>query len=675
MTSRAPRILLVGVGRFGRVHLGEWLRLEQEGRARLTGLVVASEASRARLGRETGLPVHVGLSESVLDGVDAVDIATPTSTHADLVAACLPHVHVFVEKPLCEEPARAKGLFALAARHGRTLMVGHVYRHHPLTALLRSAAAESGELPRAVRVTFTNPADDHVPGADPFLEWIHAFDLLREIDAGPVVSCQAWREGTLAEASVATRGGGRAVLRFGWHGQEKVRRLEASFRDHRIACDFMDGALQEIRRDRIDKRFLGHEPEALRAEFINFLAALRGRAVAHPSARQVQDVLSLADRARRSAEPARTGRRAVAPSRPRVAIVGGGVFGATCALELSRTCEVVLYERHAGLLSEASYLNQWRHHSGFHYPRSIETIQEVQAAKGDFESVFEDSICRDVDAYFAVSAFGTEISRERYLSTCRANGLRFREVEPPRDILYPDRVSVCLHTDEAVIDIKRLTRMLTRRLEGARHVALRLQCEVRGARLLSDGRKRLAVRGPGGDSTEDFDCLVNATYANSNIIARWLGFPTRPLRFDLLELAVYRIPGARRFMMTLIDAPFTSLTSVGSDDLFMLSHIHHSVLARRVTPDGMPPRWGNLASNRDNLLRHGLRYMPILRDASYVESRVGVRAVEAYSEDFDGRPTVITPHGFGCWSILGGKIVTAVTNARELAAAIVRESR
>jgi hypothetical protein len=112
---------------------------------------------------------------------------------------------------------------------------------------------------------------------------------------------------------------------------------------------------------------------------------------------------------------------------------------------------------------------------------------------------------------------------------------------------------------------------------------------------------------------------------------------------------------------------------MASGDLFMLSHIHQSILASAVGPGGLPPEWADVRSNRDNLLRHGLRYLPILKDAHYVESRIGVRTVEAFSEDFDGRPTVVTPHGFGCWSVLGGKIITAVSNAREVASHIARE--
>ena len=67
------------------------------------------------------------------------------------------------------------------------------------------------------------------------------------------------------------------------------------------------------------------------------------------------------------------------------------------------------------------------------------------------------------------------------------------------------------------------------------------------------------------------------------------------------------------------------------------------------------------------MLLQSSRYLPILKQAEVMESRYATRAVSAFAEDFDARPTVIRDHGFGCWSILGGKIITCVSNAREIA--------
>lgn len=669
-TVPVPSVLLVGVGRFGGEHLKEWTALAEQGAVSIAGLVVASAQSRSRLLAQTPHPVFTSLAEGLQTRPDLVDVCAPTGAHAAIVEASLPHAHVFVEKPVATEARIAVDLFARARAEGRALLVGHIYQHHPVTKALLSEVARHG-VPSQMLLTFTNPVVSHREGEDPFFEWIHAFDLFHSVAGAPVTSLSAWRSGAVAEASLACDNGLRARLNFGWNGIEPVRRLDLVWPDRRISCDFRDGILTNATRGETRKVLLGAPTGPLAAELAHALAVCAGRSAPVPSEAHVIAVTALAERAAAAASRARPSRRGT--TRPRVAVVGGGVFGATCALELAKEYDVTLFERHAGLLTEASYLNQWRHHSGFHYPRSIETILEVQDSRAAFESVYGDVVLRDIDAYYAVSALGREISADRYLATCRACGLDFEVVEPPADIVDPARLSVCLLTDEGVIDVAALAARLLDELRASPSIDLRLGASIESGRLDADGGKVLDVRTGADARSERFDFVVNATYAQTNRIARWFGFPVRPMRFDLLEMAVYRIPAARRFMMTILDGPFTSLTSMGGDDLFMLSHIHQSILASAVGPGGLPPEWADVHSNRDNLLRHGLRYLPILKEARYVESRIGVRTVEAFSEDFDGRPTVVTPHGFGCWSVLGGKIITAVSNAREVASHIARE--
>lgn len=64
--------------------------------------------------------------------LDAVAIATPAATHGRLtMAAIRAGKHVFVEKPLCLDLAEAETIRALAAEHGRRVMVGHLLLYHP----------------------------------------------------------------------------------------------------------------------------------------------------------------------------------------------------------------------------------------------------------------------------------------------------------------------------------------------------------------------------------------------------------------------------------------------------------------------------------------------------------------------------------------------------------------
>lgn len=671
---RAPRpraVLLVGAGRFGREHLATWLDLQRQGRVRLAGVVLRTQASADALAAaHPGLACRVGLSQDLLAGIDAVDVATPADTHARLVAACLPHADVLCEKPLAPTEAQARTLFRLAERHGRRLQVVHNYLLHPALQALQAEAARRDDPASRIEIRLSNPADQQRAGECPFEQWLHAFYLLRALGSGTLRSLSAWRTAAAAEVSLALAGGQQARLSFGWQGRSRQRSVELRWPDLHLRADLDDGQLLLQWRGRSERRQFGSAPVSLMAQARSFVECLgRGSDEAHR-----QDVLCSLRLMERARSAASRGPQRARSDRPRVLVVGGGVFGSTCAIELARANQVVLAERHAGLLTEASWLNQWRHHAGFHYPRSLETIEEVRHARAEFESVYEDAIARDVQAYYAVSAFGHEITRERYLAVCRANRLQFRIVRPPAQVVHADRVQLCLLTDEAVVRMDRLRRQIARQLGRHRGVDLRLGCEVIGGRLLPDGRKAVRLRGPQGVEEQVFDGVVNATYAGTNRIAGWFGFPVRPMRFDLLEMALLHIAGAPRVMMTILDGPFTSLTHTGAGDLFMLSHIHQSLLASVVTADGLPPRWPPLASNRDALLAHGLRYLPLLERARFVESRIGVRVVEAYSEDFDGRPTVVTAHGFGCWSVLGGKIITSVSNAREIVRAIARET-
>jgi predicted dehydrogenase len=70
--------------------------------------------------------------------IDAIVIATPTSTHVRLVSQALrAGKHVFVEKPLASTLAEARRIRTLAQRHRRVLLVGHVFAYHPAIEALR----------------------------------------------------------------------------------------------------------------------------------------------------------------------------------------------------------------------------------------------------------------------------------------------------------------------------------------------------------------------------------------------------------------------------------------------------------------------------------------------------------------------------------------------------------
>ncbi len=66
------------------------------------------------------------------DGIEAVAVATPVSTHFPLAKELLlAGKHVFVEKPFTASTAEAEELILLAEKKNRVLMVGHTFEYSP----------------------------------------------------------------------------------------------------------------------------------------------------------------------------------------------------------------------------------------------------------------------------------------------------------------------------------------------------------------------------------------------------------------------------------------------------------------------------------------------------------------------------------------------------------------
>jgi len=80
------------------------------------------------------------------DDLDAVVLATPVPTHAELAVRVLDAgKHCFVEKPLAQSVVEAERAVEAARRAGRVLMVGHLLQYHPGVNKLKEIA-DSGEL-------------------------------------------------------------------------------------------------------------------------------------------------------------------------------------------------------------------------------------------------------------------------------------------------------------------------------------------------------------------------------------------------------------------------------------------------------------------------------------------------------------------------------------------------
>jgi predicted dehydrogenase len=156
-------VALAGCGRWGRHILRDLISLGCD-----VPVVARSEASRERA-REGGAETIVADIAS-LEAVDGVVVATPTATHADVVAEALElGVPVFVEKPLTADVASARRLAAAAPDR---LFVMDKWRYHPGVREL-ARIAQSGELGPVVGIHSRRVTLGH-RYSDVNTVWIHA---------------------------------------------------------------------------------------------------------------------------------------------------------------------------------------------------------------------------------------------------------------------------------------------------------------------------------------------------------------------------------------------------------------------------------------------------------------------------------------------------------------------
>lgn len=141
------RLAVIGCGRWGPNHIRVFAEMD---RAIVAGCADPSQARRENVLKRFPQIRAVADYRELLadDSIDAVVIATPTNTHAQIAREALQAgKHVLAEKPICATSREAAEVARLADDTGLVLMVGHVFLFNNGITELRKLV-ESGRLGR-----------------------------------------------------------------------------------------------------------------------------------------------------------------------------------------------------------------------------------------------------------------------------------------------------------------------------------------------------------------------------------------------------------------------------------------------------------------------------------------------------------------------------------------------
>jgi predicted dehydrogenase len=148
------RVAVIGAGHWGPNLVANF---HNHGRSEVAWVVDRDpERQQAVRRRFPDIQVTGEVADALGDAsVDAVVIATPTSTHHALGTTALEAgKHVLIEKPMAANVADAEALCALAERTGRTLMVGHVFVFNAASQWAKRYLSD-GELGRIYYISMT----------------------------------------------------------------------------------------------------------------------------------------------------------------------------------------------------------------------------------------------------------------------------------------------------------------------------------------------------------------------------------------------------------------------------------------------------------------------------------------------------------------------------------------
>ncbi|MFA6234888.1 MAG: Gfo/Idh/MocA family oxidoreductase [Bacteroidota bacterium] len=243
----ALKIGVIGLGHLGSLHAK--MLSTAEG-ATLTAVYDIISETSTRVAEEYGSRAAVDFDD-LLDSVDALSIATPTSLHFDIAAEAIRRGKpVFLEKPITETVEQARELNALARKHAVAIQVGHIERFNPAIVALDGY----GIAPLFVeshRLAQFNPRGTDVAVVLDLM--IHDIDIILSLVRSDVVSIDASGlavvsdTADIANARLKFANGCVANITASRISQNRLRKMRLFQKNAYISIDFLQGLAEVFR--------------------------------------------------------------------------------------------------------------------------------------------------------------------------------------------------------------------------------------------------------------------------------------------------------------------------------------------------------------------------------------------------------------------------------------------
>jgi glycine/D-amino acid oxidase-like deaminating enzyme len=348
-------------------------------------------------------------------------------------------------------------------------------------------------------------------------------------------------------------------------------------------------------------------------------------------------------------------------------IIGGGFYGVVIALYLKRVKgieHVDIFERETSLLTRASFVNQARVHSGYHYPRSFTTAYRSRENFHRFCSDWSSCIKSDFRKYYALARRNSKVTPTQFTRFCDQIGAPLEQAETEINELFnPALIEAVYKVEEYAFDAGKLRGWANREL-----AASEIRCHF--GQLITDASAGIGNTvqvftrdGSGAVGSRSYSIGFNCTYSGLSQVEAKQSSGRLRLKHEITELALIEPPPElEKIGVTVMDGPFFSTMPFPAKACHSLSHVRYTPHSFWIDEYGLSPYdvldQSSLETRVDRMIRDASRYLPALAKSKYRESFFDVKTVLEKNESDDGRPilfreSTLTP---GLYSVLGGKI-------------------
>jgi len=343
----------------------------------------------------------------------------------------------------------------------------------------------------------------------------------------------------------------------------------------------------------------------------------------------------------------------------KIAVVGAGIFGVSVAVKLANSgYKVDLYEKNKEILSAASGINQYRLHRGYHYPRSKSTALSSKYSEDSFREEYGEAVVSQNEHYYSIAKVGSKVTSKQFLDFCKECDLEHEEVNL-KDHVHPEHIDLTIKGVESIIDPIKLREIAKEKIEKA------------GVKLLLNETFL-------PHQIDEYDVVVNCTYANSNFILERYPEEKKVYQFEVVEKPVLKLPPKYKGKsMVVMDGPFFCIDPYSDTDLHVMGNVVHAILATNVgefpiIPEEIKPFLNKgiienpPVSNISHFLKVAQKFMPDLKEAKHIGSMYTVRTVLPNVDATDERPTLVSKVGDKIIHVFSGKIGNCVDAANEV---------